>query len=269
MINKQYYLALLVLAYFSCIACKKKVQADYENALSKGVVLIEGDTVQATLYQTLLFDFSFADGVNPIHYTWEIYQQDTLKFRYLGTEEFHFAKPDVVGGPAAGIHSYKTLQKGIHRIIFYNPFYNEEALQKRQKEKDIYLTWKAIKEDFSSYDSLTDWRRQDFENYWDTLQQTPKEKRQNLWKTLYQHTYTIDSLPDSTTLQSLLIDWASQYTPYTSNAVNLELIDTLLGASYATVTNTTWHKLRNQQDTNAPLLPNSKPKIYYVRVASK
>ena len=206
--------------------------------------------------------------MNPIHYAWEIYQQDSLVLRYLSTEEFHFAEPDVVGGPAAAIHRYEARQEGVHQLVFYNPFYNQEQLVKEQEADDPYLIWKALKEDFSAYDTLTDWKRSAFEAHWMALQATEGTSQDSLWEAIYQATYTVDSVPDSTTVHGLLIKWAAVHTPFTNQAVTLELLDTLLGAAKEP-RRQTWHDLRQQQDKHAPLHARSNPKTYYVRVSSK
>ncbi len=259
---------LLALAYLCLTACKKKVQANYEKALSEGSVLVENDTTEVDLQKSILFDFSFADGVNPMHYAWEIYQHDSLILHYLNTEDFHFAAPDIVGGPAAAIHSYKVLKTGVHKLVFYNPFYNQEQLRKEQEGEDIYLIWTALKEDFSAYDTLVDWTRSTFESHWMALQAAEGASKDSLWQVVRKATYTIDSIPDSTTLQALLVNWSEEYTSFTSQETTLELLDTLLGATDA-LTRVTWHDLRQQQDKQPPLHTGSNPKIYYVRVSPK
>lgn len=286
MTKQQYCLVLLVLTCLGFAACKKQVQADYENALAKGVVLVENDTIEVEVGENILFDFSFADGVNPIHYAWEIYQQDTQQFRYLGLEDFHFAEDDVVGGPAAGIHSYEALAAGVYSLVFYNPYYNEEQLQKEKEAQDVYSIWKALKEDFATYDSLTDWNRANFEQHWMALQDADGTSKDSLWKVIYQNTYTTDSLLNSTARRKLLGKWAAKYTPPTSSSTTLELLDTLLGdqmshivktvrqdsilgSQHGPVTQSVWHDLRNQQDQEAPLHPSANPKTYHVRVRPK
>lgn len=267
MTNQQGCFVLLALLIWGVSACKKKVEAEYEQALEEGVVLVQDDTIQVPLHQTILFDFSFADGVNPIHYTWDIYQLDSSKFQYLETKDFHFAEPEIVGGPAAGIHSYKVLKEGTYKLVFYNPHYNEEELLKQQQADDPFLTWKALKEDFSAYDSLTDWNRTTFEEQWLALQEAEAQQKEELWKELYFNTYSIDSMPDSITTQTLLQTWAEQYTPYTTSAPTLEMLDTLFGK--ATAPNSkAWQAFRQQQQ-QLPLHPNTPTQTYYVRVIAE
>lgn len=267
MINKHYYLVGLALVSSVLWACKKKVQAKYEAALAEGTVLEINDTVQVKLNEIILFDFSFADGVNPIHYTWNIHELDSSKFQYQTTQEFHFAAPDEVGGPAAGIHSYQALQTGVYQLVFYNPFYNQESWEKEQETDDLYLVWKTLKQDFSTGDTLAKdrWQRQDFENHWIALQTAEGATKDSLWQLLYEHTYIVDNFPDSTTLQHLLVKWATQRTAFTNSAATLELLDTLLGSQYRP-NGTTWHDLRQQQKQKILLHDNLDTKVCYVKV---
>lgn len=268
MTNQQGCLLLMALLIWGLAACKKKVEADYEQALEEGVVLVQDDTIQVPLHQTILFDFSFADGVNPIHYTWDIYQLDSSKFSYVETKDFHFAAPGIVGGPAAGIHSYKALEKGFYKLVFYNPYYNEEQLLKEQQTEDPFLTWKALKEDFAAYDSLTDWNRAAFETQWLALQKAEEQQKEELWKELRKHTYTIDSLPDPLTTQTLLQTWAERHTPFNTNPSTLEMLDSLLGGNYP-FHKETWKDLRQQQSPYPPLHPNTSTQTYYVHVIAE
>lgn len=265
--NKQYYLVGLALVSSVFFACKKKVRADYEAALAAGTILQASDTIQVKLNEKILFDFSFADGVNPIHYAWNIHALDTSNVKYLETQEFHFAAPNVVGGPASGIHSYQVLQAGLHKLIFYNPFYNQEFWQKEQETEDTYLVWKAFKQDFSINDTLVEtyWTRQEFENHWITLQGAKETVKDSLWQVLYKQTYSTNRMPDSTTLQRLRIKWAAEKTTFTSSSTTLELLDTLLGSQYEP-TSIIWHDLRQEQKQKIPLHKNLNTKVYYVEV---
>ncbi|MFK7797908.1 MAG: hypothetical protein AB8E82_10680 [Aureispira sp.] len=265
--NKQYYLVGLALVSSVFFACKKKVQADYEAALAAGTILEAADTIQVKLNEKILFDFSFSDGVNPIHYAWNIHALDSSNVKYLETQEFHFAAPNVVGGPASGIHSYQVLQAGLHKLVFYNPFYNQEFWQKEQETEDVYLVWKALKQDFSINDTLVEhyWTRQVFENHWIALQAAKGSAQDSLWQVLYEHTYTTDYTPDSTTLQRLRVKWAAEKTPFTSSNTTLELLDTLLGSQYEP-NRITWHDLRQEQKQKILLHDNLDTKVYYVEV---
>lgn len=271
MITKPRCLVLLALLYCGLTACKKKAEAAYKNALEKGVVLVEKDTVEVAINQVLLFPFTFADGVNPIHYAWELHDQDTTEFRFLGVEEFHFAPPDMTGGPAAGILRFEPLQVGTYTLVFYNPFYNDDYYQKEQAAQNPYLVWKALKQDYVRYDSLQDWSRPDFEQHWLALQEAEEESKDSLWNIVYKQTYDLDSLPDSTAQQILLTKWATTYTIYNSSSEVLALLDSLLGKQQPrSYRSNSWHDLRQRQgEEKPPLHPSLSNKVYYVRVTPK
>jgi hypothetical protein len=267
MIKKHYYLVGLALVSSILFACKKKVQADYEAALAAGTVLETNDTVQVKLNQTILFDFSFADGVNPIHYAWYIHALDSSKFQYQTTQEFHFAAPDEVGGPASGIHSYQALQTGLHQLVFYNPYYNQEFWQKELETDDPYLVWQALKQDFLAENTLPNdhWERQTFEEYCIALQEAGAAAKDSLWQALKEQTFATNRITDSITVQNLLIKWATENTPFTSSNLTLELLDTLLGGQYEP-TSIIWHDLRQQQKQKILLHDNLDTKVCYVEV---
>jgi hypothetical protein len=300
MIAKQHYWVLLALLYLGLTACKTKVEAAYERALEAGVVLVENDTVHSTLQQPILLVVDFADGVNPIHYTWEIHQQDTQKIRSLDWQEFHFAPPDMVGGPAKGILSFQPLKTGLHRLVFYRPYMSENYYEQEKMAQDPYLVWKELQEDIAGFykkndterypleylqnmlvadSSFVKWSRQEFETHWIALQNAEGAAEDSLWRALYDVTFVgAFSQPYASTLQPPRssfywdqiarrrqgMEWESEgkFRSYNTSPAILEMMDRLLYDIEGI------HPPLQEPMSSIPVHPKATTKTYHVQVTN-
>lgn len=175
-------LALAALLFGSLCACKKRAQKEYETALSKGVVLLSGDTVAAKVGDRLLFPYQFADGVYPGWYTYEIINSDTQTVRYINNATFHFAEKGEDGGPAAGILIFSTHEAGLVELLFYKPYVNQMYYE-GDDLVSYYKGWLTLAEHLGTPD--TAFTEAVFDNWYQTYREADSPDQTRLWSVLY------------------------------------------------------------------------------------
>lgn len=135
-LNKYSFFSLLFL--ICVIACKQQNPniAAYEKLIAEGILLNENDTAVAKIGDKVLFSYGFSSGVQDIHYLLTYHCEDSI-LQHQSYQEFFLADGDVAGGHSEGVHVFTAKQKGLAKVVFYNPYHNADLYHNEAQEQDF------------------------------------------------------------------------------------------------------------------------------------
>lgn len=138
--TKVYWIFLSIILLLA--SCKNPEQAAYDELMTQGIPLLEGDTATAKIGEKLLFSYGFSSGVQDIHYLLTYHNFDETILKHEEYKEFFLSDEEVSGGHSEGVHIFTAKQTGLAQVVFYNPYqnadwYHQEAREGYVRKEDI------------------------------------------------------------------------------------------------------------------------------------